>query len=1220
MNPEVPLRESHPDSFVHLHLHTQYSLLDGAIRLDDLFDTLKEQGVPAVAMTDHGNMFGAIDFYTRAIKAGIKPILGSEVYFTPGSRFDRKAPRNAKTVGSQDEAESKHQIHHLVLLAKNNTGYKNLCMLISKAYLEGFYYKPRLDYDLLKEYSEGIICLTACLKGEVAWNYFTGQDKKAENAIERLHDVFQDDFYLEIQRHGLEEEAVYEKIIEYSKKHNIKLVATNDSHYMTREDAAAQEVLLCVQTGKTFADEKRMRLTTDEFYLKSPMEMRDTFSDQVVACDHTLEIADKCNVEITWHDDDGKQIYHLPDFDRFIDTGENTEEYFKRISLEGLEKRFKGPQFTKLVAQENWESELRPQYYDRLQVELDTILEMGFPGYFCIVADFIEWTKDNGIPVGPGRGSGAGSLVAYSMDITNIDPLPYNLLFERFINLERISMPDFDIDFCQDRRPEVIQYVTQKYGTDKVAQIITFGKLQPKAVIRDVSRVYGLAYSETDALAKLIPDELGITLTKAIEMEPRLAELEEKDPKIRKILQISRRLEGLNRHASIHAAGVIITNEPLTEYCPLYKGKEGEQVVQLDKDFSEQIGLVKFDFLGLKTLTVVSNAAKFIIRDHDPLFDIESIDMEDKYVFDYVSEGKTTGVFQLESSGMKDLCSRLKPESIDDITAINALYRPGPMGLGMHDEFIEIKHGRKDVDYFFEGEKSLEPILKDTYGIIVYQEQVMNIARTVGGYSLGGADLLRRAMGKKKEEEMIRHRAIFLEGAEKNGYELAKSEEVFDLMAEFAKYGFNKSHAVAYAVIAYQTAFLKRYYPAPFFAALLGTEMNNVEKITMYINDAREIGLEIHPPDVNESLFLFNVVGDNIRFGMGAIKNVGRNPVSEIIRVREESGPFTGFIDFCERVSMKAINKRVAESLIKVGAFDDCEKLNRKTLLENMETIMTHAQKKQAELLSGQVNLFDMAGSFQESKEEMLDVAEVSEFDDKEKLSFEHQLLGVYVSGHPLAKFGDILAELTSMSIAEVQQLAKIEAPEFDFKNPEARKNDPSKRNLTIAGIISEKKAILTKKGDRMAFVTIEDLSGKIECLFFPKTYAEYFEFLESDDPLVLEGYVKLSEDRRSFFVNSVKHIEDETDNRVSAVRIRVAIEKIHDYTLAKLKQVLLSYRGSVAAHLIFEAPEGRAKMNLGENFMVNPTPQMAAKINEILNNNSVSFIVDGRVEEITID
>ena len=1217
--PEMNLAQNHKDSFVHLHLHTQYSLLDGALRLDDLFEKAKEYKMPAIAMTDHGNMFGAIDFYTKAIENGIKPILGSEVYFTPGSRFDRRAPKNSKTLSSQDEVEGKHQIHHLVLLCKNKKGYENLCKLLSVAYLEGFYYKPRIDIELLREYSEGLIATTACLKGEVAFNFFTNQDDKAHTATQKLNEVFKDDFYLEIQRHGLEEEKVYDKIIDYAKEHNIKLVATNDCHYLTRDDAAAQEVLLCVQTGKTFMDEKRMKLTTDEFYFKSSEEMRTAFKDLPEACDHTLEIADKCNVEITWHDEEGKQVYHLPDFDKHIDTGENTEEYFKRMAKEGLERRFKGPHFRKLVCLDNWEQELKPQYYARLQTEIDTILQMGFPGYFCIVSDFIQWSKENGIPVGPGRGSGAGSLVAYALDITNINPLPYNLLFERFINLERISMPDFDVDFCQDRRPEVIDYVTQKYGEENVGQIITFGKLQAKAVIRDVSRVHGLPYAETDALAKLIPDELGITLEKALEMEPKLVELTEKDPKIRRIIHISRRLEGLLRHASIHAAGVIITNEPLVKYCPLYKGREGEQVVQFDKDFSEQIGLVKFDFLGLKTLTVIQNAVNFIRRDFDENFDIESIDDEDQEVYDYISEGKTTGVFQLESSGMKDLCSRLQPGTIDDITAINALYRPGPMGLGMHDEFIERKFGRKEVDYFFEGEKSLEPILQDTYGIIVYQEQVMNIARTVGGYSLGEADMLRRAMGKKKEKEMVRHRGIFLEGAKERGYDVKKAEEIYDLMAEFAKYGFNKSHAVAYAVIAYQTAFLKRYYPACFFAALLGTEMNNTDKVTMYINDAREIGIEILPPDVNESLFLFNVIENKIRFGMGAIKNVGSGPVEAIITERESNGPFTGFIDFCERVSMRSVNKRVLESLIKVGAFDDFEQMNRASLLENMETIVAYASKKQEEKSLGQANLFDM-GESEESKEEMLNLGEVSDFEDKEKLGYEQQLLGIYVSGHPLDKFGDILNELVSMPISEIHQLPKMAKPEFDFRNRGAQKNDPSKRNMTIAGMISEKKVIMTKKGDKMAFVTIEDLSGKIECIFFPKAYMESFEILESDEPIVLSGYVRLSDDRRSFYVNKIRLLTDESDERVSAVRITVNTNGLNDFTLPKLKQVLLSFRGSVPAHIIFEASEGRAKLNLSENYLINPTPQMAARVNELLSDNSVSFIVDGKLERPTIN
>lgn len=1195
MDTQSSYLETHPDSFVHLHLHTQYSLLDGAIRLPDLIKKASELGVPAIAQTDHGNMFGAIDFYTRCKKAGIKPILGSEIYFTPGSRHDRSAAKKAKSVSSQDAEESSRQIHHLILLCKNNTGYHNLCKLLSRAYLEGFYYKPRADIDLLKEYSEGLICTTACLKGEVGYNFFTDQDDKAVKAIHKLHEIFQDDFYLEIQENGIPEQAIVnKKVIEYAQEHKIQLVATNDAHYMTPEDAQAQEVLLCVQTGKTYADENRMRMTSQEFYYKSPEQMRAAFAHVPEACDNTLRIADKCNVELKWTDDEGKQIYHLPDFP--IDTGETTEDYFRRVSREGLEKRFAGPHFHKLREQENWESELAPRYWQRLNDELEMIIQMGFPGYFLIVGDFIQWSKDQGIPVGPGRGSGAGSLVAYALQITNIDPLPYNLLFERFINPERISMPDFDIDFCQSGRGRVIDYVTQKYGEDRVGQIITFGKLQAKAVIRDVSRVFALPYSEADMLSKLVPDELGITLEKALEMEPKFEELM-KDHKIKQIINISKRLEGLLRHASIHAAGVIITSEPLVHYCPLFRGREGEKVVQFDKDFSETIGLVKFDFLGLKTLTVIDHASKFIRRDYDPNFDIEEIDIEDKNVYDFVSRGETIGVFQLESSGMIELCKRIQPGTLDDITAINALYRPGPLESGMVDDFIDIKHGRKDMTFPF---AELEPVLKDTYGVIVYQEQVMNIARVIGGYTLGQADMLRRAMGKKKVEEMDRHKEIFRTGAKERGFDEKKAVDLFELMAKFAAYGFNKSHAVAYGLIAYQTAFLKHYYPAPFFAALLSTELSNADKVTSYISDAKRYKIAVLPPDVNESIWHFNVVEGNIRFGMGAVKNVGESAVEEMIREREENGPFTGFIDFCERVNLKMVNKRVIESLIKVGGFDQCEKLNRKTLLENMELIVSYGQKKQEDKALGQVNLFDLGGGPSQAETmDLLDIKEVEDFDEREKLSYEYQLLGIYVSGHPLDRFKDIITQMTSMSLAEIQ----------DIKGQD-------KRDFTVGGMISEKKVILTKKGDKMCFATLEDHSGKIECLVFPRVFAEYEALLQSEEPIMMMGQVNLSEEPRKFFPTKIQKLKDQAEERVTGVRINVKMDQLNPQKLERFKQVLLSYRGTVPGQIIFEGSDIRARMRLNQDFLVNPTPQLAAKINELFNDNSVKFIVDGRLED----
>ncbi|MEE3078530.1 MAG: DNA polymerase III subunit alpha [Bdellovibrionota bacterium] len=1197
MTESTSFKETHPDSFVHLHLHTQYSLLDGAIRLKDLIPRAKELGVPAIAQTDHGNMFGAIDFYTRCKAEGIKPILGSEIYFTPGSRHDRRAAKRVKTVGSQDAEESSRQIHHLILLCKNNTGYKNLCKLLSKAYLEGFYYKPRADIELLREFSEGLVCTTACLKGEVGYNFFTGQDERAISAIEKLKDVFEDDFYLEIQENGIpEQKIVNEKVIDFAKKNNIKLVATNDSHYMTPEDARAQEVLLCIQTGKTYADENRMRMTSQEFFYKTPEQMREAFHYIPEACDNTLEIADKCNVELTWTDEKGNQIYHLPDYP--IDTGESPEEFFERVAKEGLEERFKGPHFKKLVTQDNWESELRPQYYERLQYEIDMINQMGFPGYFLIVADFIQWSKDNGIPVGPGRGSGAGSLVAYAMLITNINPLPYNLLFERFINPERISMPDFDVDFCQSGRQRVIEYVTQKYGEDKVGQIITFGKLQAKAVVKDVARVFDLTFAEANMISKLIPDEIGITLDKAIEMEPKLQELIETDQKINQIFTIAKRLEGLYRHAGIHAAGVVITNEPLVEYCPLFKGAKGEKVIQFDKDFGEQIGLVKFDFLGLKTLTVIDYASKFIQRDHIKDFDIEEIDYEDSDVFNFIGEGHSTGVFQLESSGMIDLCKRIKPDSIDDITAINALYRPGPMGSGMHDEFVEIKHGRKPETYPFD---DLKPLLKDTYGIIIYQEQVMNVARVLAGYSLGQADILRKAMGKKKIKLIEEHREIFVKGAVERGYDEKKADDLYSLMASFAEYGFNKSHAVAYSYISYQTAFLKYYYPAQFFAGLLSTELNNTDKVTIYINDAKKYGVQVLPPDVNESLWMFNVVDNNLRFGMGAIKGVGEGAVENIIAEREENGPYVGFIDFLERVDLKAVNKRVIEALIKVGAFDNIESsMNRKTMFDNMEFIVSYAQKKQKEKEIGQSNLFDMgSGTAEEEKATQLDLQVSEDYDDREKLLYEAELMGIYVSGHPLDRFQGIMEQMASMPISKVH--------EIDGQN---------KRDMVLTGMITEKKDIMTKKGDRMCFATLEDLTGKIELIVFPKTYAEFNEILSTDDPLIISGQCNLAEEPRKFFPTKIKKLKDEAEGRVTSVRINVEMERVKDFQMNNLKQTLLSYRGSVPIHLVFEHKDGRARMPLGEDFLVNPSPQLAAKVNEIFDSNAVKFIVDGRVED----
>lgn len=1189
MNDSSNFLEQQPDGFVHLHVHTQYSLLDGAIRLSDLFKRVKELGMPAVAMTDHGNMFGAIDFYTKAKSCGIKPIIGCEIYFTAGSRFDRGSSLTAR-------GDEEGKIFHMVLLCKNNTGYKNLCKIVSSANLEGFYYKPRADYELIKKYSEGLIATTACLSGEVNFHFANGQDKKAVAAIKKLHDIFGEDLYLEIQENGIpEQKKVNQKIVEFSKMNGIPLLATNDCHYMNREDASAQEVLLCIQTGKTLADEKRMKMSTDEFYFKSQDEMRAAFSYAPDACDNSLRIAEKCNLELKWTDESGNQIYLLPDFN--TDTGETPDDFFIRMAREGLDERFTGPHFSDLVVKENWESELKQKYFDRLEEELGIIKQMGFAGYFLIVADFINWSKENDIPVGPARGSGAGSLVAYSLKITDVDPLAYGLIFERFINPERISMPDFDVDFCQAGRGRVIDYVTKKYGEDRVGQIITFGTLSAKAVLRDVSRVFDLPYSDADYLSKLVPDELGIKLERAIELEPKIKDLMETDPKIRRIISIAKRLEGLYRHAGIHAAGVIITSEPIVEYCPLYLGRDGEHVCQFDKDFSEKIGLVKFDFLGLKTLTAIKSAVEFIRRDYELEFDIEKIDMRDKNVFDFISAGETTGVFQLESSGMIDLCKRISPDNINDLSAINALYRPGPMESGMLDDYIDIKNGTKDAVYPF---RELEPILKDTCGVIVYQEQVMQIARIVAGYSLGQADMLRRAMGKKKISEMERHCEIFLKGAEKFGFDVQKASDLYELIAKFAGYGFNKSHSVAYSIVAYQTAFLKHYYPVAFFAALLSTELSNIDKVITYINDAKTYGIEVLPPDVNQSIWEFNVVDDNIRFGMGAVKNVGEGAVIELIREREANGNFKNLVDFCERADYKAVNKRAIESLIKVGAFDSCQRMNRRTLLENMELIMAHGHKRQEERAIGQYSLFDMGESKDDQDPyEMLGITQLSDFDDLEKLDYEAKLIGMYVSGHPLDRFEDIMNQMASMPVSKVHQV-----------------NGSDKREIILAGMITSQKNIITKKGARMCFATLEDLSGGIECIIFPKVFEEFETVLSDGGALIMNGHVNLSESPRKFFPSKIQKLKEQAEERVTGVRINVNIDSVSVESLQKFKQIVLSYRGSVPLHMIFENSFGRARLALGGEYLVNPTPQMAARVNDLFQSNSVKFVVDGRLEE----
>ncbi|MEO5971100.1 MAG: DNA polymerase III subunit alpha, partial [Bdellovibrionia bacterium] len=983
--------------FVHLHVHTQYSLLQGAIHVEALFDRVVKLGMSSVAMTDTHNLFGAIDFYTSAKKVGVKPIIGCEIFYAPEGRnaFQRGGKNALSAGGGPGGAGNTNSLrfHHLVLLCKNLKGYQNLCKMITRSYTEapppqkGQPAGPRalVDRELLSEFGEGLIVLSGCLRGEIPYLALMGEETRGVESLLWFKKRFGEDFYLELQDSPMpEQEQINETLSQWGARHGIECVATTDCHYLEPGDSEAHEVLQCIEHGKNLDFDRPKSLVPSEYYFKSEKVMRERFERFPKACDNTQVIADRCDLEFKFKDEKGRSIYHLPRF--FPEGVDRTEEfdpvlYFRQQAAKGLEERFQELGFAKKRIRPDWEDVLKPSYIARLEDELTMIARTGFSGYFLIVADFINWAKRNEIPVGPGRGSGAGSLVAYSLKITDIDPIQFNLLFERFINPERISMPDFDVDFCQDRRGEVIQYVSKRYGAENVCQIITFGKLQARAVIKDVGRVLAVPYAEMDQMTKLLPDELDITISRALEMEPRIREKMATDPRISQVMSYALSLEGLYRNAGIHAAGVIITEEPVVNYCPLYVGKDGDLVTQFDKDFSETIGLVKFDFLGLKTLTVIDNAIKLVrlvakssaSTENTPAiekaanFRLDEMDYEDPLVFALISSGDTDGIFQVESSGMKDLCTRIQPSSLEDLTAINALYRPGPLGSGMVDDFIDRKHGRKPILYDVE---TLESILKDTYGVILYQEQVMQIARELAGYSLGQADLLRRAMGKKKAEEMAKHREIFVKGSVGKGLKAEKAEAIFDLMAKFAEYGFNKSHSAAYGVLTYQTAYLKTHYPTEFMAALMTTEMDNTDKITKYIGDARQHKIPVLSPDVNHSQKRFSVETIEsekgpikaIRFGLEAIKGVGGIAVDSILEARA-SGRFPSVLDFCKRVSTRKANKKVLESLCLAGALDSIAEVNRASLFASLEALLEHAGDEQEERELGQSSLFDSFSS-----------------------------------------------------------------------------------------------------------------------------------------------------------------------------------------------------------------------------------------------------------------
>ncbi len=1096
--------------FVHLHLHTEYSLLDGAIRLKDLFPKAKEYGYEAVACTDHGAMYGVLNFYEQALKHEIKPIIGCEVYVAPTHRTDKSAK-------SQREAA-----YHLVLLAQDLEGYKNLLKLVTLAHFEGKHYKPRVDLELLREYNSGLIALSACLHGQVPHAITAGDRKRAKELAETYASIFKDRFYLEIQENGIpDQEVVNQGLADLAQDLGLPLVATCDCHYLSADDADAHDILLCIQTGKTIEDRDRMRFTCNSLFFASPQEIADRFRAWPEAVANTVEIARRCNVEIPM----GR--HHFPIYP--LKEGETYEALFEKKARQGFHERVE-------KAMGLSEDELA-RYRARLEEEIEVIEKKGFASYFLIVSDFINYAKEHGVPVGPGRGSAAGSLVAYSMGITDIDPVRYGLFFERFLNVERESLPDIDVDFCMNRREEVIEYVSKKYGGENyVAQIITFGQMKARAVVRDVGRALGMPFPEVDRIAKLVPEGPKVTLAKALEQEPKLRELMEQDQRVRRLIEVAQVLEGLPRHASTHAAGVVISDRPMVEYLPLTKGKHDETTTQFDMVCVEKVGLIKFDFLGLKTLTVIDTALKLIEEHYGEKVDITRIPLDDPKTYELLCRGDTTGVFQLESSGMKDLIRRLRPSSFTDMIALVALYRPGPLESGMVDQFVKAKHGEIEVEYPL---PQLEPILKETYGVIVYQEQVMQIAQVLAGYSLGEGDLLRRAMGKKKKEVMDAQRERFMNGARERGIPEEKARKIFDLMAKFAGYGFNKSHSAAYGLISYQTAWLKAHYLVPFMASLLTNELGNTDGVLKFISDCRERGITVLPPDINKSREGFTIEEKrDIRFGLGAVKNVGTGAIKAIVAEREKNGPFESFADFCARVDTRKVNKRVLESLVKCGAFDSLEP-NRARLFEAIDRALEYAQAVKKERESGQMSLFSLSDAPQGTTR-TLELPSVAPWSDQEKLAFEKEALGFYISGHPLDPY-----------VEQIRRLGAVSSSAF----PELE--DGAK--VGMAGVVRSLKEITTKKGDRMAFVVVEDRAGSIEVVCFPEVYRRARELITSERPIWIEGTFRREEENSGvkILADTISTLEEASARQATGVIIKLDEAATSPLILEEINQLI---------------------------------------------------------------
>jgi len=1128
--------------FVHLHVHTEYSLLDGAIRIDELLSKAKSYGMDAVAITDHGVMYGVIDFYKKAREMGIKPIIGCEVYVAPGSRFEKIAVKGSEPA------------YHLVLLAQDKTGYRNLTELVSRAFLEGFYYKPRVDKELLKEYSRGLIALTACLAGEVPRYIASGDRDAAERLALEYRDIFgPDNFFLELQDNKIpEQEFINQALMEIGKRHRIPLVATNDCHYLEKTDAQVHDVVLAIQTATTLDDPKRLRFPTQEFYVKSPEEMGQAFAAVPEALENTLLVAERCNVDLEL----GQVL--LPEFT--VPEGFTPFTYLVHLCEEGLKKRYGDPVPAKIKEQ--------------VEYELKVINDMGYSAYFLIVWDFVNYARQNGIMVGPGRGSAAGSLVSYALGITNIDPLKYGLLFERFLNPERVSMPDIDIDFCFERRNEVIEYVSSKYGKTHVAQIITFGRMMARQAVRDVGRALGWSYGDVDKIAKLIPSTPGVTLEKALSANPQLQSLAEQNKDVGSLLSFARRIEGLCRHASVHAAGVVISNQPLMNYVPLQKMNEGEIVTQFDMDALQDLGLLKMDFLGLRTLTIIERALKIIKNTHQTNVDLDRIPLDDPETYRLLSRGETVGVFQLESGGMKELLKRLKPEGIEDLIAILALYRPGPLGSGMIEDFIERKHGRVKVTYPHE---SLASILRETYGVIVYQEQVMKIASQFAGFTLGQADILRRAMGKKKPEVMREQREKFIQGALKQGHDRNTAEEIFNLIEYFAGYGFNKSHSAAYAVISYQTAYLKAHYPTEYLAACLTSNVSDSDKVAKFIAECKRLGIQILPPDINESLANFTVVGEGkIRFGLAAIKNVGDSAIEEILARRRESR-FRNIFDFAERVDLRVINKRVLESLIKAGAFDSLHSSRAQLLASVEEIIASFSRRKKAKV--SQISLF----GGQSAPEPYPELKEVEEPERQELLKMEKEMLGFYVSDHPLREIALRYPHMVTVPIGRlgtIKQAVKVK----------------------ILGVVNAFRKIVTKTGGEMYFVSLEDETGSVEVIFFPNFKDELQPYLTSGKVLGILGRLDLLDSGESKVIAEAI-LDPEKENKESSRVVNVDLRESSDIlrSVYCLKDCLRRFPGDLPVVVRFRDAREEWWVELGEAFRILWNPESEVAIKEVI-------------------